>query len=122
MPDLRAARAAVLTRWHRDLGDNFTAVLPRVLDDLDAADAQFPLEAITVRRSVPTDAEITAWIEAHPAEFAAWYRKQALKNAFPTAAASLPDITGTPEPAPERIARTTTAPARARKPRGGTTT
>ena len=38
MTDLRDERAAVLTRWHRDLGDNFKAVLPRVLDDLDAID------------------------------------------------------------------------------------
>lgn len=36
--NVRDQRASVLRRWHRDLADNFTAVLPRVLDDLDAVD------------------------------------------------------------------------------------
>lgn len=42
MTSLRDERAAVLRRWNRDLSDNFAAVLPRVLDDLDAIDGRQP--------------------------------------------------------------------------------
>lgn len=37
---LRDARAAVLRRYHRNLADNFAVTLPRVLDELDAADRE----------------------------------------------------------------------------------
>lgn len=74
--------AALLTRWHRDLGDNFAAVLPRVLDDLEAVDRAHADDP--GRNRTPSDAELTAWIEAHPAEFAAWAARQArIKGAPP---------------------------------------
>jgi hypothetical protein len=65
---IRDERAAVLRRWNRDLGDNFTAVLPRVLDDLEAIDEAHGPEPVSVKRAddVPSDAEIERWILAHP--------------------------------------------------------
>ena len=38
MSDLRAARAAAITRHQRGLGDDFARELPRLLDDLEAID------------------------------------------------------------------------------------
>jgi hypothetical protein len=98
---VRGARAAALRRWHRDMGDNFTAVLPRVLDDLDAIDrAQVPggiVPAVMTDEEAakfaeqwtaipkdgrptvippPTDEQIAAWIERNPKAFADWAAKQ----------------------------------------------
>lgn len=38
--DLREKRIAILTRWHRDLADDFVKNAPRALADLEAADAE----------------------------------------------------------------------------------
>jgi hypothetical protein len=101
---VRDERAAALKRWHRDMGDNFTAVLPCVLDDLDAIDqaqpgivlnfsgelteeetaklrAQFKeavnSQPVTVMPpEAPTDDQIAAWIERNPKAFADWTAKQ----------------------------------------------
>jgi AAA+ superfamily predicted ATPase len=105
---VRDERAAALRRRYRDLGDNFAAVLPRVLDDLDAIDrAQFanvtgivtPVEELTDEQvaeirerweaiarhepPAPTDEQIAAWIERNPKAFADWAAKQ-VKVAAPT--------------------------------------
>ena len=123
MTGLRDARAAVLTRWHRDLGDNFTAVLPRVLDDLEAAD-----RAQEAPRKLSA-AEVTAWALAHRGELS---EITAHLNALDegTARASADAASGVPHPdAPSlagQVASARTAapraPVRARKPRGGTAT
>lgn len=112
---VRDERAAVLRRWHRDMGDNFTAVLPRVLDDLDAIDrAQVPgpikparklthAEADELARQwtanseggqppAPTDEQVAAWVEAHPQEFADWAARQAKTSPAP--------VSGQPPKAP----------------------
>lgn len=111
--NLRDARAAALTRWHRDLADNFTAALPKLLDDLERADRDHvpPLtvdmsgdlteeqlaglrakfaEAIRTEPAKiiagpahPSDSEIEAWIEANPDKFAAWQRKRNRINGAP---------------------------------------
>lgn len=127
---IREARAAAVRRWWRDLQDDLSRGLPRLLDDLDtidqaeitdrnspgpltatfdgmtpeqwaetraAYDARFgesflaglgPLnehlaDGGTVEIEppgpgpfAPTDAEISAWIEAHPAEFEKWVARQ----------------------------------------------
>lgn len=67
MTSLRDERAAVLRRWHRDMGDNFTAVLPRVLDDLDATDRAHTADGI-IKFDIPgagpmTDEEKRAFAE-----------------------------------------------------------
>lgn len=97
---VRDERAAVLRRWNRDLGDNFTAVLPRLLDDLEAidaahggqlaagaADAALAHERELMARgdlsagpAIPPDAWLTAWIRAHDREFGIWVAKQARIN------------------------------------------
>lgn len=40
MTDLRDARAALLRRWHRDMSDDFSRALPKVLDDLERIDRE----------------------------------------------------------------------------------
>lgn len=78
MTSLRDARAGALVRRHRDLADDFTRTLPLLLDDLDAIDREHQAGPVAVKRAddLPSDAELAAWVEAHPAEFAAWYRKR----------------------------------------------
>lgn len=149
MTDLRDARAAAVTRRHRDLTDDFARALPLLLDDLDAIDrahvpdgvisfggemtdeqvAEFRERWENRKSGQPTDEQIAAWIEANPKAFEIWYRKMVRVRGddhwpLPAPPVALPDVTSVPESAPERIARTTPAkPARAaRRPRGGAPT
>lgn len=107
MTGLRDDRDAAIAKLCRLFGDDFKAAKAALLDDLDAIDAAHgPADSvIAVKPSddMPGDAAIAAWIEAHPDEFSAWYRKQARIHgstdwAMPAASAS--------RPAPRRRART----------------
>jgi hypothetical protein len=80
--DIRDERAAALKRWHRDMGDNFTATLPKVLDALEAidqarmADQADQVDAAYVYVPAPTDEQVAAWIERNPKAFADWAARQ----------------------------------------------
>lgn len=76
---LRDDRYAAARAWHRRLAEDFGTFAPGFLDALAVIDAKHqPGEPVAVKRadSLPSDAELTAWIDAHPDEFAAWVRKR----------------------------------------------
>lgn len=116
MPDLRTDLAnAYWEHWRKALRDNPRDGLPAYLDRLIEVFGEHAAGPVTVKRAddLPSDAELTAWIERHPEKIAELTGRQARR-----AGNDLRRALGDPPLAPAAPK----APARARKPRGGTTT
>lgn len=74
MTGLRDARAAVLTRWHRDLADDFTRALPLLLDDLERIDREQVPDGVITAPAELSEEELT---ELRERWHAIWEQEQA---------------------------------------------
>ena len=73
--ELAASFAAVIRAHWRDLTDSGGIVPDRLTDRLCDITAAYARATGTVAVKRADDAELTAWIRAHPEEFEAWIRK-----------------------------------------------
>ena len=122
--NIRDARSAAITRRYRDLTDNFSRMLPLLLDDLDAIDeahnmSELPRTGAEAAEwawpaqppvAVPTDAQIEAWAARNPQAIAALMAKNAAwarggdAQVVLGAPASKPPMTSLPPAAPVKPA------------------
>ena len=79
--DLREKRIAILTRWHRDLADDFTRALPRVLADLEAADREHAAPVIASFDGELGEGEMAALEEKFTAIVKPQQRRRAARKA-----------------------------------------